>query len=208
MGTSRSSSGPGAGVPMVPPWVPDLPTSGEGPPGDDPTVDEQSPLETVAPTGRYQTVPVAPHGRFRAARSSFGRFARDGELSDLESGIGHYVRRGYGGARTATRRMGGTVSTAAVLYGALSYGIGGESVEAGTRIDLLDLQDKSADETMDALIEAVRPIDGTLDSEATRGAIRDALSDLLNRFPDADLLVLSDEERIFAVERFVALGMV
>ena len=57
---------------------------------------------------------------------------------------------------------------------------------------------------MDAVVEAVRPIDGTQDAEAARAAIRDALSDLLTRFPDADLLNLETDQRGFAVERFTA----
>ena len=38
-------------------------------------------------------------------------------------------------------------------------------------------------------------------------AIRNALSDLLGRFPDADLLLLSEEQRVFAVERYIALDV-
>jgi hypothetical protein len=60
---------------------------------------------------------------------------------------------------------------------------------------------------MDAVIEAVRPIDGTQDAEASRHAIRDALSELLNRFPDADLLSLSEDQRLFAIERYVAVDV-
>jgi hypothetical protein len=60
---------------------------------------------------------------------------------------------------------------------------------------------------MDAIIEAVRPIDGTQDAEAGRAAIRDALSELLARFPEADLLNLSAEERAFAIEHYVALDV-
>lgn len=60
---------------------------------------------------------------------------------------------------------------------------------------------------MDALIETVRPIDGTQDTEAGRKAIRDALSELLDRFPDADLLDLSENQRIFAIESYIALDV-
>ena len=60
---------------------------------------------------------------------------------------------------------------------------------------------------MDAVVEAVRPPDGTQDAEASRAAIKDALSELLTLFPLADLLNLSPDERIFAVERFVAIDV-
>ena len=48
---------------------------------------------------------------------------------------------------------------------------------------------------MDAIVEAVRPADGTQDAEANRAAIKDALSELLTMFPDADLLNLTEDQR-------------
>ena len=57
------------------------------------------------------------------------------------------------------------------------------------------------------MIEAVRPIDGTQDAEASRTSIKDALSELLTRFPDADLLQLTEEQREFAIERYVAVDV-
>ncbi|GIK64315.1 MAG: hypothetical protein BroJett018_21090 [Chloroflexota bacterium] len=56
---------------------------------------------------------------------------------------------------------------------------------------------------MDAVVEVVRPTDGTQDTEASRRSIKDALSELLNRFPNADLLNLSEDQRLFAIERYV-----
>lgn len=189
MGTSKSGSGPGSGVPLVPPWVPDLPSSPAEPdpqPGDD---------------GRLRP---APAGRFGPARRSLGSFARQGATPDMRRGLGHYVRRGYGGSRTATQRMGGTVRAAGALYDALSSSRAADEAEPGSGWDLSDLDGRSADEIMDAVAEAVRPTDGTLDAEAGREAVRDALSELLGRFPDADLLSLSEDQRVFAVERYIA----
>src|SRR3546814_5836078 len=57
---------------------------------------------------------------------------------------------------------------------------------------------------MDAVVEARRPVDGTQDAEASLAAIRDALTELLTRFPDADLLGLTVEKRNLAIERFTA----
>lgn len=56
-------------------------------------------------------------------------------------------------------------------------------------------------------MEAVGPADGTQDTEASRKAIRGCLSDILERYPDANLLELSEEQRAFAVERYVALDV-
>lgn len=186
MGTSKSSTGPGPGVPLVPEWVP-----GAGPP-------------TAPATGGGGESDPAPARRFGAARTSLGRFAHSGSPEDMRRGLGHYVRKGYGGAATAARRMGGTARIAGVLYDALSFAAAGQAAPPGSPFDPARLSSSSADEVMDALVEAVRPVDGTQDAEAGRVAVRNAASDVLNKFPDADLLALSEDERLFAIERFLA----
>jgi len=148
---------------------------------------------------------MAPVARFGGARRSLGNFARSGDSADMRRGIGHYVRTGYGGARTPTRRFEGTTSAAGALYGALSSTAAGQAPEAGSPLDPFLLAGRSAREVMDAIIEAVRPADGTQDAEACRAAIKDALSELLTRFQQADLLVLTPEQRAFVIERFVAI---
>jgi hypothetical protein len=125
----------------------------------------------------------------------------------MRRGLGHYVRKGLGGAGIAARRFGGTVSTAGTLYGALSSAASGQAAALGSPFDPALLAGRTAGEIMDALVEAVRPVDGTQDTEASRQAIRDALSELLNRFPEADLLNLSEDQRIFAIERYVAVDV-
>jgi hypothetical protein len=189
---------------MVPPWVPDPP------PFDntvEPTADgEQQNPETPVPSSPpiLLPVPVAPAGRFTGARKSLGAFAHTGNTQAMRRGLGHYIRSGYGGARTAARRFGGTATAAGSLYRALSGGGAGQGQEPGNPLDPTLLAGRSADDVIDAVIEVVRPIDGTQDAEAGRSSIRDALSELLSRFPDAHLLNLTDEQRTFAIERFVA----
>ena len=206
MGTSRSSTGPGPGVPLVPPWVPDpLPPAtpddsggGEGTNGQD---------QQAQPASVPRPVPIAPTGRFGPARRSLGGFARTGSAGDMRRGLGHYVRKGYGGAAAAAHRMGGTARTAGALYGALSSAAARQAVAPGSPFDPALFAGSSADEIMDALVEVVRPVDGTQDAEAGRSAIRTALSELLDRFPDANLLELSEDQRLFAIERYVALDV-
>ncbi len=134
-------------------------------------------------------------------------FAHSGSSDDLRRSLGHYIHKGYSGASIAARRMGNTARTAGILYGTLSSAAGGQSAVPGSSFDPDLLARRSADEIMDALIETVRPIDGTQDTEAGRKAIRDALSELLDRFPDADLLDLSENQRIFAIESYIALDV-
>lgn len=213
MGTSASSKGPGGGVPLVPPWVPDpvpaapqaagdgnAPVDGENQNG----ADGQPQNKPVQPMPQAQLSPLAPAHRFTGARLNFGKYAQGGKQRDLRRGLRAYVRKGYGGRSTATQRFGGTTATANALYSALSSVAGGQPPAPGSPLDPALLAGRSAREVMDAVVEAVRPTDGTQDAEANRTAIKDALSDLLTVHPDADLLNLTEEQRGLAIERFVA----
>lgn len=122
----------------------------------------------------------------------------------MRRGVSEYVRKGYGGHAAAARRFEGTARTAGSLYGALSQLITGAPGELPGSINRGALEGRSAREVIDAVIEAVRPVDGTQDSEASREAINEALSDLLDRYPDADLLDLSEEQRGLVVETYSA----
>lgn len=217
MGTSASSKGPVGGVPMVPPWVPDMPQATPASDGDTPVPangDSNQPGQTAAqpaqatPAKPVLPVPIAPSGRFRGARRHLGNFARGGDSHDMRRGVSDYVRKGYDGRTTAVRRFGGTVSTANALHGVLSGVAGGQTgVGTGSPLDRTVLAGSSAREVMDAVVEAVRPADGTLDGEASRYAIKDALSELLTAYPDADLLNLTEDQRTLAVERFTAIDV-
>lgn len=187
---------------MVPPWTPEPPA---GDPPAPPLADEQA---APTPPALPPTAPTAPPGRFLGVRRGLGDYARSGNRSDLGRSLGHYVRSGYGGSGTATRRFGGTASTAGVLGNALASMAAGQPTEPGSPLDPALLAGRSTQEVMDAVVEAVRPVDGTQDAEAQRAAIRDALSELLTRFPEADFLNLDAEQRAFAIERFTALDVV
>jgi hypothetical protein len=229
MGTSSSSKGSPSNVPMVPPWVPD-PPAGPPPPPDAPPPDApppDAPPPAVPPpppspnptdgdidageSGDSAVAPavddrarLAPPGRFGAARANLTSFARTNDRAAMRRGIGQYVSQGYGGSGTATRRMGGTIRSSEALFSALSGGPGNALQTSGAPLDSAVIGGQSADEVMDALTDAVRPVDGTQDAESSRAAIQDALSDTLERFPDANLLNLTDEQKGYAVEVFVA----
>lgn len=201
MGTSQSSKGSPSGVPMVPPWVPDIPQSPTSPDGSSPSSDPEQGENTSSPPPS----PTAPPRRFQGANRNLGEYARTGERASMRRGLGQYVKKGYGGSSTATRRMGGTSQTAQTLYSALSGGaIFAEGTEGNHVVDTKLSAGRSADDVMDAIIEAVKPVDGTQDAEASRASIKDALSEVLKQFPDADLVNLQPEQRELAIERFVA----
>lgn len=220
MGTSASSNGPGGGVPLVPPWVPPVPPIPPVPPppdeqgagpgnGDD--QNGSAPAPNPQQATQTQPSPTAPAGRFQGARLNLGKFASGGSGGgggrDMRRGLRDYIRKGYGGRQTAVKRFGGTASTAGNLYGALSNIAGGQAATTGSPLDPSLLTGRSAREVMDAIVEAVRPADGTQDAEASRAAIKDALSELLTMFPEADLLSLTEDQRVIAIERFVAIDV-
>jgi hypothetical protein len=216
MGTSSSSKGSPSNVPMVPPWVPDVPS---GPPGDTPPDDGAPPPEDnldLAGLGEGDgTTPppaiptddkarLAPPGRFGGARTNLSSFARNSDRQAMRRGIRHYVSQGYGGSGAATRRMGGTIRSSEALLTAVSGAAANVLQAPGAPLDPALLAGRSADDIMDAVTDAVRPVDGTQDSESSRAAIRDALSDTLEQYPTADLLNMTDAQKEYAIEAFVA----
>lgn len=124
----------------------------------------------------------------------------------MRRGIGDYIRRGLQGSRSAVQRFGGTTNAAGALYGALSDMASGQTTP-GSPLDRTILSGRSASAVMAAIIEAVRPVDGSQDAEGARDAMQRALSATLDQFPDADLLNLTEDQRLFAIERFLALDV-
>ena len=211
MGTSSSSDGSPSGVPLFPPWVPPAPAPQ---PDDDAGSDDTSPPDgsdeneagaETSPPPANPTVPppLAPERRFGNARYHLGQFASNGSRDSMRRGLGHYVNRGLQGARNAASRFEGSSRSAGSLYDALSA-LAARDAPAGSPLDAALETGRSAEEVMAAIIEAARPVDGTQDSEAARAAMQNALADMLDQFPDADLLALTEEQRMFAVERYLA----
>lgn len=199
MGTSQSSTGPGAGVSLVPSWADQIEPLDLDPDG------ATSPNLSAQPE-RFEdeVAPVAPPGRFRGARRSLGAFCRTGDSQELRRAVGHYVRTGYGGSKTMTRRLGGTATNANRLAAVLQSG----KFPDGTDLrDATIARGNDVNAVLDVIVEAATPADGTQDKESSRRAVRDSLSELLARFPDADLLDLTDAQREFVIERYAALDV-
>jgi hypothetical protein len=194
VGTSQSSTGPGPGVALVPPWADEVPPDNPPDPNPDNTLEEPDP-------NRPQEAPPA---RFRDTRRSLGSYARSGNNQDLRRALGHYVRSGYGGTANMTRRLSGTAVTAGRL---------GTMFQTGQTPDGTSLRDAAlangndANAVLDAIVDAASPADGTQDKEASRHSIRNALSDLLARFPGADLFALTELQRNYLIERYAALDV-
>lgn len=210
MGTSSSSDGSPSSVPLFPPWVPPVSAPAVG---DDAADDGNAPSDTSdggedAEPANPATAPapiavLAPPRRFVNARYHLGQFASSGSRDSMRRGLGHYVNRGLKGARNAAGRFEGTARSAGSLYDALSS-VAARNVPADSPLDRALESGRSAEEVMAAIIEAARPTDGTQDSEAARHAMQRALAAMLDQFPDADLLALTEEQRLFAIERYLA----
>jgi hypothetical protein len=198
MGTSQSSAGPGANVSLVPPWAEPVPDPADPAPPEAVPTPEPETLPGLTPPPTPNAAPIAPDRRFVSTRRNLGAFAKTGDAVRMRRGVAHYVRSGYGGAGTMSRRLGSVSTTARSLSRALDP----SSTESG--FDRALLQGKSAEEIIDAVVEAARPQDGTLDAEASREAIRNALSDLLGQHTDVDLLNLSATQREFVIEHYAA----
>lgn len=103
-----------------------------------------------------------------------------------------------------TRRLGGTAATANRLGGVLQSG----RMPDGTELrDAIIAGGNDVNVVLDAIADAASPIDGTQDKEASRRAVRDSLSELLVKYPDADLAALTDVQRLFVIERYAALDV-
>lgn len=199
MGTSQSSKGAPGNVPLVPPWADD---DEKNPNQAD---DSHTGNDDKAPSSS-KDLPIAPAGRFKGARTNINSFAKNGETDKLRRGVGQYIKTGYGGSKTAAKRLSRTINTAGVLFDFLSSISTGQTStgEPFQDIDANALVGKDEDEITDAIINAVRPIDGDLDSEASQNSIKEAFSELLEKEDNTDLLNLTDDQRLFVVEKFVA----
>ncbi|WP_439483758.1 Qat anti-phage system associated protein QatB [Cyclobacterium plantarum] len=200
MGTSQSSKGSPSGVPMVPPWVPDI-DSDEASVPNDPKQPDENGSDDLEGSDPKNPDPIAPARRFGPARRSLNAFAKSGDTSSMKKGVGQFIKQGYGGGKSAVKRFGGTISTGGALFSALAGASEGKSYK---EFNPYDLKSGSSQEIVDRLIEVIKPIDGTQDAEACRNAIQTAFSELLAKDETLDLLNLSHENCIFITERFVA----
>jgi len=97
-----------------------------------------------------------------------------------------------GGSGNAARRMGGSAKAASSLHSALTALANGEPLPQELGIDLQTLAGLSPADFADALVDAIRPLDGTQDAEATRDSVARALAEMLDQ--DADITSLTPQQ--------------
>jgi len=185
MGTSSSSSGPGAGVPFDPPWLSSVASeigspleqiSGDG------AQQEQTPQQAepvVQPSG------IAPPRRFGNARRYMGEYASGGDRAALKKSLGSYSRKGMGGASNVASRMKTSTSAGAGLFNFLQ-GVR-DSSDAG-----------------DQMIDQVISTGGSIEEESCRDSMAQAISELLTINPDINLVNMDNDSIWTVLELFMA----
>ncbi len=185
MGTSTSSRGPGPNVSLDPPWLDDV-LDGLGgdavPPADG---------EPIPPTGASGTAQPA---RYAEARRELKKFIKSGNTDNLRDAIGHYSRKGSGGAGAASTRMRASTRAGAELFTFLNAVSQGASAEARQWVQELQSGNPTADDVIDAIVRELSPPGGSADEEALRDSMASALTELVIESPDIDLMRLQTSD--------------
>lgn len=206
MGTSTSSSGPGAGVSFDPPWLDQL--GGEAPAVGGGDVSDADGDEDAESSGDSpDVVPaegVAPPRRFADARRLLGNFARTGNRESLGRAIGHYSRTGMGGARNTAARMRASTRSAAGLISLLQAARDGTDARVSQWVSSLVARNPSAQDVINEVIQQVTTSGGSLDEESCKDSMAQAMAELMENQPNVDLLSMSDADIWSLVELFLA----
>ncbi len=207
MGTSKTSTGPGKNVPLVPNWVapdstspppkaPPLTAPGDGSPSAPKRPPDRNPDQPNPEKKPDQQPPAeqAPPRRFTSARRAVGNFAKTGDTRSLRNALGNYVRGGYGGSGTAARRMSKSSSAAGGVYNILSGGAfaGADAADAPS-LDVRTLAGLPHSEIAERIADAVNPGDVSLDDAGVREAVAEAVSSVLSENETADITNLPSE---------------
>ena len=177
MGTSASSKGPGAGVSFDPPWLDDI------------DVYDQDKQNNVDPA-----LGIAPKARFGSARRCMGEYVRSGSRDSMRRSLGHYSKTGMGGAQNVARRMRTSTKIAASFFGTFRALRDDTSFPLGKKISELKDRGANASEIIDTIVGHVCPKGGSIDEVSCRDSGTSALSEFMDRNPDADFSNLSDDQ--------------
>lgn len=187
MGTSTSSGGPKGGSPLDPPWLDNIPTGAGG----------SAPPPAGSPG-------VAPPGRYRDARRELRRYIETGNRGSLGKALGHYSRRGSGGAAAVASRMRASSKAGAGLFSMLSAAASRSNPAISQWVDALRNSGATADDIANAIVQELSPSGGSADEESLRDSMAVALSDLMQNNPGIDLLSLGQDDIWALMDFFLA----
>jgi len=173
MGTSTSSKGANNRSPLVPPWA---------------DVDGQGPGPKPEPN------------RFQGFRTSLGRFVATGDGDELRKGLRAYARTSTGGAANGPRRFGAMAQAGSGLFNAINTL---RTNPGAAPFNLGALAGKSTRELIDALVEALVPVNG--DAERIRIALTEALAICLDGVMAFDFATITEDTIVELMVTYTAL---
>lgn len=185
-------------MPLDPEWLePDiiLPPGGEIKP-----TEPKEPAKQPEPTEPI----LAPPSRFRSAHSSFSKYKKNHDASDLKKSIGRYVAKGKGGAKRFAKSLAPVITTA---YGFLNH-LNEEKKQNSNFAELLSNKEKSR-EVFDKILTEIGLQKGTLVSETIQECLTEAWMDFydlqgnINKLLSGDELAIADFLSMF-FSKFIA----
>lgn len=166
MGTSRSHPGAGSGSPLIP---------------------------AHADPSNLEPSPPAPPSRFKAFRTSLGKFAATGDERQMRSALRHFAATSLGGAAAGARRFTSMAAVGADAILALRTPGGVAAVLRKAGVDLDALRNGPVEAVIEAFARALAPDDA--DKEKVEQALRDAFSQTTGEDVDLDLFGTVTEDQ-------------
>ncbi len=214
MGTSTSSAGASSGIAFDPPWLSgdgavENGTLGHTPIGPPPSADGASVGEVSASEdggntdgadGNIQTDAepyagtTAPPRRYAEARRRLTRFVGSGDQSQLRLGLSSFVKKGLGGAARAAGRMRTAAGAASALGGFLSAVRDGTSPSITAWVTSAKARGLSANDAALEVVNQLVPAGGSIDEEAAKHSMTQAIAHLYELEPMTDIFNLSDDQ--------------
>lgn len=201
MGTSSSSSGPGAGVSFDPPWLNSLALEISSP--ESPMV-ENAGDDTLVVVPQTQNNEIAPMRRFSSARLQLGKYAQTGDRAALKKALGHYSRKGMGGASRVAGRMKVSTAVAGKLFELLHNVRDRTDGVVRDWVERLLSRSPSVYEIADEIINQIIPIGGSLEEESCKDSMAQAISEILVINPEITLVNMDDNNIWTVIEFFIA----
>jgi hypothetical protein len=122
--------------------------------------------------------PPASGGRFRTSRSYFNTYASSRDRQSLHKSLSSYVKKGTGGRRGATRRVGASIPTATRIIGFVQDVARTGVNQALLTLGLGNLVGQPAEHILAALTDVFCPAGGPIDQAIAREAWDESVLDL------------------------------
>jgi hypothetical protein len=142
-------------------------------------------------------------GRFRTARNNFNTYASTGDRQALSRSLSSYVRKGAGGSRGASRRMGSSIPAAGRVLGFVQDIARAGVNQALSNLGVGNLVGQLAEHALAALTDVFCPAGGPID----QGIARDAWDEAVLGLTDAgitDITEITAEQWQALVGDFIA----